>query len=482
MSLKKQATSGLVWTFAQQFGNHFIGFLVSLVLARLLLPEEFGLIGMIGVFVGIGNTLVNAGLTQSLIRGKQLDQEDYSTVFFSNLFSSLFIYFLIYLLAPYIAQFYNQPILTDIVRLYCITFIITAFSAVQLARLTKNMNFKTQTIVAIPATIIGGAVGVTMAYLNYGVWSLVWSHLITASVASVQLWFYSGWRPSLIFSLVKFKEHFNFGYKITLSSLIEKFFNNLFLIVIGRYFSAAQVGFYTRAETMKNLPAANLYMALDKVTYPMFSTIQDDNVRLKRVYKQLMQMVVYIIAPVMIFLGFFAEPTFRFLFTEKWLPAVPYFQILCGIGILYPVLGFNINILKVKGRSDLILKIVSIQKILIIPGLVIGFQFGIFGLLYAQLVISILTFFINAHFTNKFISYNAFEQIKDILPIILLGFITGLLSYTVDFFLIETLDIFRILLGILVCGSSYVILSILFKFRSFNDLKQIILRDQSRKK
>lgn len=482
MALRNQATAGLFWTFGQQFGNQLIGFFVSLVLARILLPSEFGLIGMIGIFIGVGNALVNAGLTQSLIRGKDLEQEDYSTVFFSNLIASILIYLFLFFTAPLIAQFYNQPILTDIVRLYCITFIITAFSAVQLARLTKNMDFKTQTIVAIPATIIGGVVGVTMAYLNFGVWSLVWSHLITSLVASIQLWFYSGWWPSLIFSVSKFKEHFNFGYKITLSSLIDKIFNNLFLIVIGRYFSAAQVGFYTRSETMKNLPAANLYMALDKVTYPMFSTIQDDNLRLKRVYKQLMKLVVYIIAPVMIFLGFFAEPIFRFLFTEKWLPAVPYFQILCGIGILYPVLGFNINILKVKGRSDLILKIVTIQKILVIPAIIIGFQFGILGLLYAQLAISLTTFFINAHFTNKFINYSAIEQAKDISPIIVLAFTTGLLSYLFDLLFIETFDILRILIGIIICGSSYIIMSIYSNFKSFYDLKEILLKENFRNK
>jgi teichuronic acid exporter len=237
---------------------------------------------------------------------------------------------------PLIAAFYEQPILTDIVRLYCLSFIFSAFAAVQLARLTKRMDFKTQTLVALPATITGGAVGISMAYSGYGVWSLVWSSLITSFLSSVQLWFYSKWKPSLIFSKEKFKIHFNFGYKLTLSGLLNRIFDNIFLIVIGKYFSAAQVGFYTRAETTKQLPLSNIFNSLDRITYPMFAEIQNDDVRLKRVYKQLLQMVLFIVAPLLIFLAVLGEPIFRFLFTEKWLPAVPYFQILCVTGILYP--------------------------------------------------------------------------------------------------------------------------------------------------
>lgn len=477
MSLRKQATSGLIWTFSQQFGTQIVGFIVSLVLARLLLPEEFGLIGMIAVFISVGKALVDSGLTQSLIRSKKLDQEDFSTVFYFNLATSIFIYGIIYFGAPLVANFYDQVILTPILRLYCITFIITAFSAVQLARLTQKMDFKTQTLVAIPSIIIGGIVGVVMAYMGYGVWSLVWNQIFTALVSTVQLWIYSKWSPSFVFSIKKFKEHFNFGYKLTLSSLLDRVFSNIYLIVIGKYFAPAQVGFYTRAQTTKQLPVQNISAALNKVTYPLFAKIQEDDVRLKRVYSQLMQMVVFVITPVMVLLAIIAEPLFVFLFTEKWLPAVPYFQILCATGILYPIHAYNLNVLKVKGRSDLFLKLEIIKKIVIIIAIAITIKFGIIALIYGQVFTSIIAFFINTHYTGKFINYTAWQQIRDIVPIILLAtFVGGIIFLVKEFPLSNQLNIVKIiscglLAGILYLGSAY-----LLKLNSLDYLKKIIFK------
>ncbi|SDS25033.1 lipopolysaccharide biosynthesis protein [Christiangramia echinicola] len=476
MSLRKQATSGFVWTFAQQFGNQASSFLVSLVLARLLLPEEFGLIGMIAIFVSVGNVLLNSGLTQSLIRSKKLNDDDYSTVFYFNLLASIVIYLIIYISGPYIANFYDQPILKDIVRLYCVTFIISAFSAVQSARLTKSMNFKTQTIIAVPATVVGGIVGISMAYMGFGVWSLVWSQIASSLLSSIQLWIYSKWVPARVFKVDKFRNHFNFGYKITISSLLNRVFDNAYLIIIGKFFSPAQVGFYTRAETMKQLPVTNISNALNKVTYPLFASIQDDDVRLKRVYKQLMQMVVYIITPVLIFLAVLAEPTFRFLFTSKWLPAVPYFQILCATGILYPIHAYNLNVLKVKGRSDLFLKLAFYKKAITLMGIVIGIQFGIYGLLYAQVILSFIAFYINAYYTDRFINYSAWEQIKDISPIITLSIFCGFLLFLVDFYLqaYDMIDFIRLAIGGLAGVFLYLSISFFLKFESLNKLRNIL--------
>lgn len=476
MSLRKKAKQSFVWTFAQQFGNQLIGFIVSLVLARMLLPEEFGLIGMIAIFVAIGNTLLNAGLTQSLIRSEKLDQEDYSTVFFFNLASALLIYIIIYFSAPLIARFYEQPILTNLVRVYCIGFIISAFAAVQLARLTKKLDFKTQTLVAIPATIVGGIAGVVMAYLGYGVWSLVWSSLITSLMSSAQLWIYSRWLPDLVFSTSKFKHHFHFGYKLTLSNLLNRIFDNVFLIIIGKYFSAAQVGFYTRAETTKQLPVSHIFNALDKITYPIFATIQNDDVRLKRVYRQLLQMVVFVISPTLVFIAVLAEPTFRFLFTEKWLPAVPYFQILCVTGILYPIHAYNLSILNVKGRSDLFLKLEVYKKIIIIITIAVTVQYGIMALLYGQVFISVAAFFINTHYTKKFIDYPAFQQIKDIFPTIFIALISGAVIFFVDKEISAQIDIIRIFAGGIAGLIVYLGIAFLFKFRSLFELQKLIFK------
>lgn len=477
MSLRKRAKKGFVWTFAQQFGNQIIGFTISLILARILLPEEFGLIGMIAIFVAVGNTLLNAGLTQSLIRSEDLDETDYSTVFYFNLASAIAVYILVFYTGPLIARFYDQPILTDIVRLYCLSFIFSAFSAVQLARLTKKLDFKTQTLVAIPATIIGGVVGVIMAYSGYGVWSLVWSSLITSFLSSVQLWFYSKWKPVLIFSTKKFIKHFHFGYKLTLSGLLNRIFDNIFLLVIGKYFSAAQVGFYTRAETTKQLPLSNIFNSLDKITYPMFAEIQNDDARLKRVYKQLLQMVLFVVAPLLIFIAVLGEPIFRFLFTEKWLPAVPYFQILCVTGILYPLHAYNLSILNVKGRSDLFLKLEILKKIIIVITIIVTIPYGIIVLLYGQVFISLVSFFINSHYTSKFINYPALQQLKHVLPVIILAVFAGAVILGLELLgLNQMQDFLRILIGGLTGIIVYLGVAYLLKFRSLRDLQNLILK------
>jgi teichuronic acid exporter len=475
MSLRNSATKGIVWTFAEQFGNQFIGFIISVILARILLPEQFGLIGMIAIFVAIGNTLLHSGLTKSLIRTEDVDTDDYSTVFYFNLFASILVYISIYLLAPVIASFYDQIELIQLIRVYCITFIFTGLSAVQIARLTKNMDFRIQTIIAIPAAIAGGIVGVVMALYGFGVWSLVWSSVITALVNSVQLWFYSNWHPTSNFDFKKLKVHLSYGYKLTISELLDRFFQNIFIIIIGKYFSAGQVGFYTRAETMNQLPVKNLSRALDKVTFPLFVKIKNNESKLRSVYKRLMGTVVFVVTPVMVTLAILAEPLFRFLFTEKWLPAVPYFQILCLTGILFPIHSYNLGVVNVKGRSDIFLKLEVIKKILIVVMLIVAVPFGIKALLYGQVIISILAFFINSHYSGKFLNYTAFQQLKDILPIFLLSIISGGVLMTLDLFiLIDFNDLVRILLGAFFSILVYGFLAYFLKFENLNELKKLI--------
>ncbi|TBW26621.1 lipopolysaccharide biosynthesis protein [Gramella sp. KN1008] len=475
MSLKKKAATSLVWTFTQQFGNQVIGFVVSLVLARILLPEEFGLIGMIAVVVSVGGALLEGGTTNSLIRDTDCNQTDYATIFFFQVSASVVIYGIIYLLAPLVSSFYKEPLLTSILRIYSISLIINALSSVQFARLTKVMNFKTQTIIAIPSAIIGGIIGVWMAMNGYGVWSLVWSNLFLSLANTAQIWIYSKWFPIFKFDPKKLGKHLNFGYKLILSDLLNRIFNNIFLIAIGKSFSAAQVGFYTRAETMNQLPVKNISKALGKVTFPLFVKIQRDDKRLRVVYSKLMKMVIFIIAPVLIFLAFLAEPIFRFLFTEKWLPAVPYFQVLCVTGIMFPLHSYNLDVLNVKGRSDLFLKLEIVKKILILITLLVTLPFGIMALLYGQVFVSLMAFFINAHYTGKYIDYTALQQLRDVIPIILLAAISGLVILLEDRFILGNLiDLYRIVIGGVSGVLFYLLSAKLLKLKSYNELINII--------
>lgn len=465
MSLKKQALSSIFWTTLQQFSNQGIAFIVSLILARLLMPAEFGLIAMISVFMAVGRTLIDSGLNQSLIRSSNITQEDLDTVFLFNLIGSVFIYLIVYFTAPLISNFYKQPLLTNIIRVLCLTFIINAFYTIPNTQLTKNLDFKTQMRVTTPSLIIGGIVGIILAYLGFGVWSLVFSTLTQSLAAAIQLWFWSEWKPSWHFNKRIFKTHFKYGYKLTFSALLDTLFNNVYPIVIGKFFAPAQVGFFNRADTLKQLPVTNIGSILNKVTFPLFSKIKDENERLKILYKKLMQLVIFIVAPTILFMSALAEPLFRLLFTEKWLPAVPYFQILCWNGILYPIHSYNLNILKVKGRSDLFLKLEIIKKSMVALLVIVSFQFGIYGLLYGSVIISILGFFINTYYSGKFINYSSWQQIKDIFPILALAAISSFLVLKFDFFMknIFKYDFLRIFVSSI--WGLIIYLSIAFAFR-----------------
>ncbi len=478
MSLKKQALSGVKWTFIQQVGVQGIGFVISIILARLLSPKEFGLIAMITVFIGIGNTLLNAGMGSSLIRSKEeeLDEADYSTVFYFNLIMSIIIYGIIFIAAPYIALFYKQPLLTSLVRWLALVLIINAFVLIQQTRLTKLMDFKTQAKVAIPSLLIGGGIGLSMAYLGYGVWSLIAFNLAKSFFNALFLWVQSKWKPLWIFHREKFKKHFHFGYKLTLSGLLDTIYNNAYNIVIGKFFLPAQVGFYQRAKTLTMYPVGTISAIMGKVTYPLFSKIQNDNSRLKSVYKKILQMNIFVLAPILTTAGVLAKPLFRFLLTEKWLAAVPYFQILLITGLLYPIHAFNLNILNVKGRSDLFLKLEIIKKILVTIAIIIALNFGIYGLLWSSVITSILAFFINTHYSGRFINYSAWEQIKDIIPNLLLAVFVGIGVYFTDQLLknYTDSDFLRLLLGSLLSFMLYICLSYVLKLDSLTEIISIV--------
>lgn len=476
MSLKKQALSGMFWTTIQQFGIQGINFLVTIILTRLLAPEAFGLIGMLGIFMGLGTALINGGLTQSLIRTVEPDEEDYSTVFYFNLIGSIIVYLLIFVSAPLIGDFYKQVLLSSIIRIYGITFIINAFSAVQTTRLTKDLDFKTQMKVSIPSLIIGSLVGVSMAYLGFGVWSLVWSSIVQALASVIQLWYWSKWKPLWIFNKNKFKRHFHYGIKMMFSSFLETIFSNIYTIIIGRFFSPAQVGYYNRANTLQMFPVGNISFIVTKVTFPLFATIQNDDVKLKEVYRRIMQMVIFLVVPILVIASILAEPLFRLLFTEKWLPAVPYFQILCLNGILYPIHSYNLQILQVKGRSDLFLRLEILKKIVYVMILPVSFQFGIFGLLYGSVLASIICFFINTHYSGMFLKYTSWEQTKDLLPIFAVGFFVGISIFGIDSFFIKlgVYDINRVVAGVFLGAILYLGLAYLLKMSSLNEIIKII--------
>jgi O-antigen/teichoic acid export membrane protein len=376
-------------------------------------------------------------------------------------------------LAPSISEFFNQPQLVMITRVLTLSFIIQAFLGVQNAKLTKELNFKLQTLMQLPASIIGAVVAIILATKGFGVWSLVFLRLITSLIYTLQHWVRTDWRPKLIFDKSKLQYHFNFGYKLTLSGLITTLYTNSYMLLIGKLFPAAQLGYYSQADTLRMFPVRNITAVLQKVTYPVFSSIQDNNQQLKRTFAKITSLVMYIIVPLMLLLILIAEPLFRFVLTEKWLPAVPYFQILCISAIFYPLSIYNLNIILVKGKSGLHLKLELIKKISSLIVLILLIPLGIFGIVYAQLISMLIHAFVNILYSGKLINYSMREQFLDMFPIIGLGIFSMLIIWIVDMNLSQLLiqdDFIHLIVISLVYITVYLSLSKLIKLNAFLDL------------
>ena len=446
MSLKKKSIRGVFWSLINLILTRGASFFATVLLARILTPEDFGLLGMIMIFMGIGTTLLNSGLSQSLIRANDVDEIDYATVFYTNIGISIFVYILIFILAPYVSVFYEIEILTIIIRVYSIGFLISATSSIQTAILTKEMEFKKITGYQIPATVISIFSGIFLAMLDYGVWSLVWMFLINQLIRSIVFWYKSKWKPALVFDVKKLQKHFNFGYKLMLSGLINTAYNNIYNVIFGKYYALNILGFYERSFTFQHYITATITETISNVSYPLLSKIQDDRQKMIEVFKKIIKITFFILCPIMLGIIPISNSLFEFLLGEKWIGAVPFFKILCLSGILYPLHFLNINLLKVLGRSDLFLKIEIYKKLVGVSLILLLFRFGIDGLLASILITSFIGFFINTYYTQKLIGYGAIKQILDLLP----TFILSIISTGVIFYFSNILRDFNLILQILI--------------------------------
>lgn len=469
----------MFWSLLQNVGGKGVSFIVFIVLARLLTPEIFGLIGMLMIFIQLSQVLVRAGFNEALIQKKDTDEEDYSSVFWINLAVSILIYVILFLTAPFIADFYGQPVLTKLTRVLSLVFVINAFSYVQDARLQKEMSFKTLTIIHIPSTIIGGAVSIIMAIQGFGVWSLIALQLVTRVVYAIQIWFYAKWKLLFTFNTAKAKGLFSFGWKLMAAGMTKVIFDNIYLVVIGKFFPVSYVGYYYNAQKLVYAPAKTITQPLRKVTFSAFSYIQNENKKLKIGVKKATQQILFWLCPMLVFAGVLAEPLFRFVLTEKWVPAVPFFQILCIVGIVYPLNGYNLNIINVKGRSDLYLKLAIVKRVLALIGIIIAIPLGIWMLIVFQSLNTIIAYFLNAYFSGKFINYPIKEQLKDILPIILLSVFVGCLVYLIDLRLSNAYDWVRVLIGFSIGVGLYWLIAWQQKFEPYKDFRDLLKEKSS---
>ena len=405
-----------MWSFSDIAAARGIQFIFGIILARLLLPEDFGLVAMIVIVTSVSQVFIQSGLGAALIQKKEVTQTDCSTVFFYNLAVSVLFYVLIYLSAGTVASFFNEPKLIGILRVLSLGIIISAFGLVHKTLLTKRIDFKTQTKVTVLSASISGVVAIMLAYNGWGVWSLVVKMILLNILQTTFLWFYNSWYPSLVFSIESFSRLFGFGSKLLISGLIDTVYRNIYYIIIGRNFSASSLGYYTRADQFSNFVSSNLTVVIQRVAYPVLSSIQDDPDQLKRGYKKTIQSAMFINFPLMLGMAAAAEPMVLFLIGDKWQQSITYLQLLCFAMMLYPLHALNLNILLVKGRSDLFLKLEIVKKIMIIPLILIGIHWGITGLIWALIAGSFISYIINSFYSGRLIGYPMREQITDISP------------------------------------------------------------------
>ena len=471
-NLRSEVISSLIWKFLERIGTQGIQFIVSIILARLLLPSDYGVISMILVFTAIANVFVQNGFSTSLIQKKEADDCDFSSVFYVSMVIAIICYGIIYFIAPYIANFYKMEQITLILRVMSLTLFFGAINSVQNAKISRDMKFKKLFFSSLGAIIVSGTTGIALAYLGYGAWALVWQQLSNALATTIILWFTSGWRPKLMFSIKKVKKLFSYGWKILCSSLIDTIYQNIYNLVIGKFYNSKTLGNYNKGEQFPKLIAVNIDGAISSVMLSAYSKEQDSKDKLKKMVRRSIVTSSLLIFPMMFGLAAVSENVVKILLTDKWLGCVPYMQLLCIVYALYPINTANLQAIKAIGKSDYYLKLEIIKKILGIIVLVCTVRYGVYIMTLGQVGVAIVSTFINSYPNRKLLDYKYIEQLKDIFPNLIISIVMFIIVYlfgniNMNIYLLLG---FQILIGIAV----YFVLIKLFKLESYDYLIKMI--------
>ncbi|MCK0136979.1 lipopolysaccharide biosynthesis protein [Arenibacter sp. S6351L] len=474
MSLKNKAITSFSWTLFEGVFGQGLSFIVGIILARILEPRDFGIVGILTVFLAISDSLVEAGFGSALIRKVDSNIKDYNTMFYTNLSFGVILYVLLFILSPQIAIYFDEPILNKLLKLAGLVLIINSFSLIQGTLLTKKLNFKTPAIISIFASTLSGLFAIYLAYNGYGVWSLVLLSLTKQSIWAILLWFTASWRPSLIYSRNSFKELFSFGYKLLIASLINTVYKNIYYIIIGKYFSSKSLGFYTRANQFQAPFSSNIALGIMKISFPILSTLQDDNINLKQKFKRFIRFSVFLNFQILMMIAAIAKPLILTLIGAKWTNSIIYLQLLCVSGMLYPLHILHLNLLVVKGYSNLNLKLEIIKKLILIPIILITVTISIKAMIYGLIIFSITEYFINSFYTKKLIGYSYKQQFVDILPFLVVSITTFLTVWSITFINIDfkTMLIIQLISGMLM----FVLINEIFRLSEYSELKTILIK------
>ncbi|HBE39653.1 MAG TPA: flippase [Bacteroidales bacterium] len=471
-SLKKKTVKGVFWNAVDKFGTQAISFVIGIILARILMPSDYGLIGMLAIFFAFSELFVNSGFSSALIQKKDRSEADYSTIFYFNITVAVIFYFVLFFTAPLIARFYNAPQLTDLTRVLSLIIIFNSLSLVQATRLTVNLDFRTQAIVSFTSNIISGITGVIAAYGGLGVWSLVLQRLLYAIIRSFLFFILSRWKPIMIFSKQSFRQLFGFSSKLLGAGVVASFFNNMYSLLIGKFFSAGELGFYTKARQYPEMLSGLITTIHQGVTYPVLASLQDDRERLVSVYGRLMRMIVFFVIPLMTLFAIFSGPFIRVLLTEKWAPAIPLMQWLCFARMITPISALNMNILNAVGRSDLYFRVDISKFPLALLALIVSIPIGLKAIVIGNFIVTFISFFINAYYPGKFYDFGAARQIKEMLPVILATLFAAFAAFGIVFLI--PADLLKLIVGIPVAGIIYLLSARLLKIRELDEVLQLI--------
>lgn len=473
-SLKQKTKSGLYWSFFNQFSFYGIQFFIGVILARLLSPSDYGIIAMPSVFLAIAQCLVDSGFGTALVRKEKLEEKDLSTAFIFSIVVGAICYLTLFFASSWIANFYNTPILRNLLKVSALATLFGPIASVQQVQLTRRIDFKTPAIINIICQLFTGIVGIAMAFSGYGVWSLVIPGVGASILRIVLLFLFVRWIPHTGWSRDSFNYLWGFGNKLLASALIDTTYSNIYPIVIGKFYSATDLGVYTRAKAYALLPSQNVTSVIQRVTFPVLSQMQNDDFTLANKYRRMLRATAFVVFPVMMILSALASPFILVLVTDKWSACIVLLQIICFSLMWYPVHAINLNLLQVKGRSDLFLRLEIIKKIIGISIMVFTVPHGLVAMCCGSIVSSVLCLFVNTYYTGKIIHVGFFLQMKDLLPILLLS---GLVFCVLKVFCIFISNIYiQLFLGGVIGILLYIGCSMLFRFAELDDIRYLIRR------
>lgn len=415
-SLKNRTVSGVGWSAADAFLGQGVTFIVGLVLARMLTPSEYGLIGIVAIFTTVLTGIVDSGFSNALIRKPDISKDDYNTMFFTNLVFSVVLYILLFISAPFIAIFFDSPELVDLTRVMGLILIVQALSLVQNTILTKRIDFKTKTKASVISAVVSGIIGIWMAFIGQGVWALVGQLLSKQLIYTICLWIFNHWWPSMVFSIESFRYMWGFGWKLMLSGLLNNIWNQLYQVVVGKFYSPATLGQYSRSKEYASIFSTNLTSIVQRVTYPVLAEVQNDQSRMLSAYRKIIKTTMFVTAVLLVSLGAISEPFIYCIIGPKWHEAATFLPLICISMSLYPLHAINLNMLQVQGRSDIYLYLEIIKKVIAIGPICLGIFVDVYWMLIGSIITGIIAFFLNSYYTGKKLGYSSWMQLKDIAP------------------------------------------------------------------